>query len=177
MSNRKELVVVRRKVLAIVALFALIAIPSVAQAGGWAVASFDSMPADFEAGESYDLTYTILQHGQTPVDVGASMVRVTDSRGEATEFQASKTAEVGRYTVTVTFPEAGSFTWEVTQGGFEPHQLGTIEVNAATASAAASGSILRWLLPAALALVLVLIAVQVISMVRNRKVPAPVRAD
>ena len=173
MSNRrKEFVVARRKLLAICAFLALMAFPSLAQAGGWAITSFDSLPADFEAGESYDLTYTILQHGKTPVDVGTSVVRIRDSLGAMTEFEAVPTGEVGRFAVSVTFPTAGSFLWEVTQGDFEAHQLGTIEVSAAAAVVAASGGLLRWLLPTLLALVIGLIAVQVMEIVRNRRVPA-----
>jgi hypothetical protein len=163
--------VARRKLVVVCALLAFMALPLLAQAGGWAIASFDSLPADFEAGESYNLTYTILQHGKTPVDVGTSVVRIRDSHGALTEFEAVTTGEVGRYHVTVTFPAAGSFLWEVTQGDFEPYQLGTIEVSAAAASVAASGEVLRWLLPSLLVLVIGLIAFQVMAMIRNRRVP------
>lgn len=169
----------RRRLVVVCAFLALMSFPLLAQAGGWAITSFDSLPADFEAGKPYDLTYTILQHGRTPVDVGTSMVRIRDNKGAVTEFEAVPTGEVGRYTVTVTFPAAGSFLWEVTQGDFEAHQLGTIEVSAAAAAAAAaSGGLLRWLLPTLLALVIGLIAVQSMAMVRNRRASArPVSAD
>lgn len=168
----------RRKLLAIVAFLTLMAFPTVAQAGGWAVTSFDSLPTDFEAGQPYDLTYTILQHGQTPVDVGTSVVRIIDSGGTLTEFVAVPTGELGRYAVTVTFPASGTFQWEVTQGDFESYQLGTIEVNAAAAAAAGASALLRWLLPTALVLVIGLIAIQAMSMFRNRRVSArPIRAD
>lgn len=161
----------RRKLVVVCAFLALMAIPALAQAGGWAIASFDSLPADFEAGESYDLTYTILQHGKTPVDVGTSVVRIRDSLGAVTEFEAVPIGEVGRYSVAVTFPAAGSFLWEVTQGDFEAHQLGTIEVSAAAVAVVASGGILRWLLPTLLVLVMGLTATQVVSIIRNRRVP------
>lgn len=169
----------RRRLVVVYAFLALMSFPLLAQAGGWAITSFDSLPADFEAGKSYDLTYSILQHGKTPVDVGTSMVRIRDSLGAVTEFEAVPTGEVGRYTVSVTFPAAGSFMWEVTQGSFEAHQLGTIEVSAAaTAAVAASGGLLRWLLSILLVLVIGLIAVQVVAMIKNRRVPAgPVSAD
>lgn len=166
------------KLLAVIAFLTVMAYPLLAQAGGWALASFDELPTDFEAGRSYDLSYTILQHGSTPVDVGTSVVRITDSQGSVTEFEATGTGDVGRYLVTVTFPTAGSFHWEVTQGDFESHQLGTVNVTGAVAAVAGSAGILRWLLPAALVLVIGLIVVQVATIVRNRRVPAgPVRAD
>jgi hypothetical protein len=144
------------------------------------VASLDEVPGNIEAGESYALTYTILQHGKTPVDVGASSVFIRDSQGVVTEFKASPTGEVGRYAVTVTFPAAGNFVWEVTMGDFGVQQLGAIEVAAEAAAVAvgASSGLMRWLLPTLLALVIGLIAVQVVSMTRSRRVAAgPIRAD
>jgi hypothetical protein len=173
--------VARRNLLAMAAFLTLMTLPAVAQAGGWAVSSFDSLPTDFEAGQPYDLTYTILQHGQTPVDVGSSVVRIINSGGTLTEFAAVPTGEVGRYAVTVTFPASGHFQWEVTQGDFATHQLGTVDVNAAAvgaATAVGANALLRWLLPAALVLVIGLIAIQALSMFRNRRGYArPVRAD
>lgn len=168
----------KRRLLAIIAFLTVMAYPSLAQAGGWALASFDELPSEFEAGTHYDLNYTILQHGRTPVDVGTSVVRITDSQGTITEFEATPTGEIGRYAVTVTFPTAGGFQWEVTQGAFASHELGMVTVTGAAAAVATSAGILRWLLPAALVLVIGLIMVQVLVMVRNRQMPAgPARAD
>lgn len=166
------------RLLAITVFLTLLAFPSLAQAGGWALSSFDELPSEFEAGTPYDLNYTILQHGITPVDVGTSFVRITDSQGNLTEFEATPSEGVGRYSVSVTFPTSGDFQWEVTQGDFATHELGTMTVTGAAAAVAPSAGILRWLLPAALALVVGLIMVQVVSIVRNRQVPArPARAD
>ena len=154
-------------------IVALLAIPGSAQAGGWALTSFDEMPTSFEAGETYELSYTILQHGQTPVDAGSSSVFVTDATGNTTEFRATKGSDIGTYTVQVTFPESGTFTWQVSQGGFGPHDLGSIGVAAAAASPSASAGGL--LLPAAFALVIALLGVQIFALVRKR--PRTVRAD
>ena len=168
--------------IAVVATLALMAVPMVAFAGGWAIASFDEVPGEFQAGVTYDLEYTVLQHGETPVDVGSSEVRIVDSNGTVTEFDAVAAGQPGQYTVAVTFPESGTWQWEVTLGAFAAQEMGTVEVAAAALGAAASGSTLRWLLPAALILVIGLIAVQVADLAKTRRTgtrPAsrPVRAD
>ena len=163
--------------IALIAMLAVIAIPTVAMAGGWAMASFDNVPAEFQAGSTYDLEYTILQHGQTPVDVGSSQIRFVDSNGTMVEVDAVATGEPGRYAVSVTIPEAGSWHWSVTMGAFGDHEMGTVVVTPAVAAAAATGSVLSWLLPLALVLVLGMVAVQVADLARTRRSARPIRAD
>ncbi|HKY47993.1 MAG TPA: hypothetical protein VJQ79_08455 [Acidimicrobiia bacterium] len=163
--------------IALVAMLAAMAIPTVALAGGWAMASFDNVPAEFEAGTTYDLEYTILQHGQTPVDVASSQVRFVDSDGTVVAADAVATGNPGRYTVSITIPEAGSWHWSVTMGEFGDHEMGTVEVTQAVAAAAATGSVVRWLLPLALVLVLGLVAAQVADLVKTRRSARPIRAD
>ena len=162
--------------LLVVLVLALVAIPSWAFAGGWALTSFDELPTEFEAGASYDLTYTVLQHGENPVDVGQNEVRVTAGDGSVTTFVAARLPERGRYQVTVTFPESGMWTWEVTQGDFGVHPMGPISV-AAAATAAAGSSPLAWLLPLALAITIGLIAVQIVSLSRQRRQARPISAE
>lgn len=100
-----------------------------ALAGGWAITTFDSVPEEFEAGETYTLTYTILQHGRTPVDVDDPSVTFTPTgKGEPLVFEATHLGETGRYTVEVTVPTAGTWDWEVSQGYFESQDLGTLNV-------------------------------------------------
>ncbi len=153
---------------------ALLALPGWALAGGWALTSFDELPSDFEAGGSYDLTYTVLQHGVNPVDVGQSEVRLIDGNGDVMTFGATRLPERGRYQVTVTFPESGLWTWEVTQGDFGTHPMGPISVRSGTTVAAAV-SPLSWLLPTALAITIGLVAVQIVDLTRQRR--RLIRAD
>ncbi|MGH8958929.1 MAG: hypothetical protein ACRDVK_09660, partial [Acidimicrobiia bacterium] len=154
--------------LLVVVTLALLTIPGWALAGGWALTSFDELPSEFEAGASYDLTYTVLQHGVNPVDVGQSEVRVTGEDGSVTTFVAARLLERGRYQVTVTFPDSGLWTWEVTQGDFGIHPMGPISVSAPAGAAAVGSSPLAWLLPLALAITIGLIAVQVANLTRSR---------
>lgn len=168
--------------IALVAMLALMAIPMTAFAGGWAMASFDGVPGEFAAGSTYDLEYTILQHGQTPVDVGSSQVLIVDSTGAVTAFDAVALGQPGRYSVSITFPESGAWQWEVTMGPFPSHQMGTIEVREATIDSGGAGPVLRWLLPAALLLAIGLIATQVAELANAGRTKVrgqgqPVRAD
>lgn len=166
-SRRREQTMAQFRLLIVMSV-ALLAIPAMAHAGGWALTSFDELPPEFQAGATYDLTYTVLQHGVNPVDVGQSEVRVTGADGEVTTFTASGLPEVGRYRVTVTFPESGIWTWEVFQGDFGTHPMGPISV-AGAAATAPGASVLSWLLPLGLAITLGLVAVQVVGLARQRR--------
>jgi hypothetical protein len=168
--------------IALVAILALMAIPMAAFAGGWAMASFDQVPGEFEAGSTYDLHYSILQHGVTPVDVGDSQVLIVDSAGSITAFDAVPLGEPGRYSVSITFPESGSWDWEVTMGPFASHPMGSIDVREASVESSGAGSPARLMLPVALLLVIGLIATQVAELANGKRMkvrnqPHPVRAD
>ena len=162
---------------ALVGMLAVLAIPLAASAGGWAIASFDEVPGSFEAGVTYDLEYTILQHGVSPVDVGNSQVRIFAGDGAVTVFDATPAGETGRYSVSITFPDSGTWQWEVTLGDFASHPMGTVEVTPAMNATGTSGSWLRWLLPLALVLVIGLVAVQVAELAKTRRSSPPLRAE
>jgi hypothetical protein len=128
-----------RKAFTILAIASFMAamMPS-ALAGNMAVTAFDSLPDEFEAGHTYTLSYTILQHGVNPVDVGESVLSFTNlESGEILTFEAVATGDPGRYSVEVTLPTEGSWHWKITQGPFEPHDLGILGV--VPSSAAAGG--------------------------------------
>ena len=139
--------------------------------------SFDQVPGKFQAGSTYDLEYTVLQHGQTPVDVGPTQVRLIASNGSVTAFDAVPTGEAGRYSVSITFPESGTWQWEVDQGDFGVYPIGSIQVAPTASATAPSGSALRWLLPVALVLVVGLVAIQLADLMKARRPSRPIRAD
>jgi hypothetical protein len=168
--------------IALVAMLALMAVPMAAFAGSWAMASFDQVPGEFEAGSTYDLQYTILQHGETPVDVGDSQVLIVDAAGSITAFDAVTLGQPGRYSVSITFPESGSWDWQVTMGPFASQPMGTIDVQEAPIESGGTGSLVRWMLPVALLLVIGVIATQVADLANGRRTKVrgqgqPVRAD
>jgi hypothetical protein len=132
-----------RKAMTILAVAAFLAamMPS-ALAGSMAVTAFDSLPDEFEAGRTYTLDYTILQHGVTPVDGANSVVIFTSvGSGERVIFEATATGAPGRYTVDVTVPGEGAWEMQVTQGPFEAHDFGVLDVSPAVAGAGSGPSL------------------------------------
>ncbi|HEV2126238.1 MAG TPA: hypothetical protein VGW38_26075 [Chloroflexota bacterium] len=98
-----------------------------AAAGGWAVTALDRLPTEIRAGEPYQIGYTILQHGQTPFSSRDTGVRIRTSSGEEHVFQARREGAPGHYVAEVAFPEAGTWTWEITHE-FGPHTLPSVSV-------------------------------------------------
>ncbi|MDQ3739220.1 MAG: hypothetical protein M3337_08645 [Actinomycetota bacterium] len=123
--------------------------------GGWAVSTLDPLPT-LEPGETADIGFTVRQHGVTPVDVSESgNVGIAFRIGKTEFFAAEPQGAVGHYVARVVVPKAGTYQWEVRQGFFAPHPLGTIELSTAEPAAAppaadASGDgtwldVVRWL--------------------------------
>jgi hypothetical protein len=97
----------------------LLVLAAPALAGGWAITSFDALPAEFRAGETYRLGYTVLQHGQTPVRNAQTAIRIRlQGGGETLSFPGRAEGAPGHYVAQVRFPTSGTWTWEVDQGGF-----------------------------------------------------------
>src|SRR5262245_30842562 len=126
-----------------------------ASAGGWAVGSLDEAPSG-EAGTTEDVGFTILQHGQTPVDIAEDVGIDIYGTGYHEFFPATGDGTVGHYIASVTFPDAGSYTWSIRMGMFEPQQLGALDLTVPAAPAvpppppeSTAWDTLRWVLLAA----------------------------
>ena len=104
---------------------------STASAGGWAVTSLDSIP-EVTAGESADVGFTILQHGETPAVLESNVgIELVLADGTIQFFEAVSDGEPGHYVATVTFPaSAGSYEWHARMDWFGTYELGAIEVAA-----------------------------------------------
>lgn len=129
----------------------LLAPGATASAGGWAVASLDSLPRA-TAGERAQIGFTILQHGVSPAELtdGVGVVIVHED-GAVENFPAQGDGVAGHYVATVTFPRgAGTYQWSVRMGWFGEHDLGTLTVGGpadTTSSSAWQGA--RWVMLAA----------------------------
>ena len=119
---------------------------SPASAGGWAVASLDSIPAA-EPGATTEVSFTILQHGITPADLDEDVgIEIREHGGGSSFFPAVSDGTAGHYVATVTFPEtAGTYEWQVQMGWFGPHELGTLDVQSAETAPLGVWSTMRWL--------------------------------
>ncbi|HET6318844.1 MAG TPA: hypothetical protein VFG86_20505 [Chloroflexota bacterium] len=143
----------------VVVLVALVAAP--ASAGGWAVTTLDALPAGgFEAGQTYDIGFTIRQHGVSPFNQATPRIRA--SLGDTyLSFGATRDGN-GHYVARVQFPAEGSWTWVVDQAPFATQELGTLTVRPAAPAALtepqlAAGSIAQAVLGYALAGLLALV--------------------
>ena len=117
-------------------------IASTALAGGWANAVMDASP-DEPGGTNQPVTigFTLLQHGETPVDWGNTQVVLTnEATGESVSFVARPQGATGHWVAEISVPADGTWTYsvrhdlEIAMTGFDPIALG----NASTATGTAA---------------------------------------
>lgn len=97
-----------------VALLLALAVPVLA--GGWAdiVADAQAVEPPVE-GQPLDVGFTVLQHGQTPAPWETATVHFTNtSTGETIDVVATNDRADGHFIATVTLPEPGYWSWQVT---------------------------------------------------------------
>jgi hypothetical protein len=136
----------------VVVLFALV--PSVAGAGGWAVASLDALPTA-RAGQSVDVGFRLLQHGRTPVvaDEWAGSTIGLGVRADGQEWFVAATmdGEAGHYVATVDVPTEVTqlaISVQMRDGLFVEEAWADVVVDGATGSGdAGSGWFPTWLVP------------------------------
>ncbi|MCG8353661.1 MAG: hypothetical protein MI924_38345 [Chloroflexales bacterium] len=127
--------------------------PLPALAGGWAVVTLDSTPADVRAEAAFNVGFTVLQHGKTPMQglepvisfwqlesavrgAGLAMVSLAKpSPGDRVTLTAQEAGEAGHYVATITLPSAGVWQWEIAAFG-EPALMSPLQVGTALAKAA-----------------------------------------
>jgi hypothetical protein len=96
------------------ALVAILALSATAVAGGWATVEMDKPVTRIEVNEPMTLDFTLLQHGVTPTDWTTTYVEARNpGTGETLRFDATAGQEVGRWSVDITFPSAGTWSWAI----------------------------------------------------------------
>jgi len=93
----------------ILGLLAAGALAMPAMFGGWAVIKVEDVPTQLEAGKATQLTFTVLQHGRTPLRELTPTVTVTPEgarRGEQVRAAAGRKA--GQYVATITPASMGA---------------------------------------------------------------------
>ncbi|HEU5101344.1 MAG TPA: hypothetical protein VFU22_20115 [Roseiflexaceae bacterium] len=120
---------VRRSIFGLaVAIVALLALATPALAGGWAVVTLDSLPREVHAGTSFQLGFTVLQHGKTPTnqDLNGKPLKpvITAMKQGASATTSSKAAEsirvearqqgaTGHFVADLTLPSDGVWEWQI----------------------------------------------------------------
>lgn len=85
-----------------------------ALAGGWATIEPDAGTIKPVEGEPTEFGFTVLQHGETPIDWAAPIVTLTDMRtGQEVLALTTAKGEVGHYVAQATLPAAGFWSWQV----------------------------------------------------------------
>ena len=184
----------KRKIGLVWSVVLLLAVASAALAGGWAVVTLDEPAGEIRAGEPWTVGFTVLQHGKTPVhklDANSPvepLLVAEHSSGRRLEIMATPGEEVGHFTIDVTFPVEGEWTWTIFpnplagETAFEPLTVlpaapvasgqanaQTVAAPAATESGVGLPGALGW---GALALVLVAVAAH-LFLSRRRPIPRP----
>lgn len=106
----------RRRWLAglMLAVIAVMGLVTTATAGGWATVEMEKPVTRVEAGTPLRIDFTLLQHGVTPTDWTTTYLEATNTdTGEMLHVDATKGAEVGQWSVEVTFPSTGTWDWAI----------------------------------------------------------------
>jgi hypothetical protein len=105
-----------RVIVVLGALVAALAVAPAASAGGWATVGFEPLPDGTSAGQTWNPTIFVKQHGITPLPGLQPIVEISDGSGVVETFAASETAEAGVYEAGVVFPTQGDWTVTVRSG-------------------------------------------------------------
>jgi hypothetical protein len=100
----------------VAALATLLLAAGTALGGGWATITADQDAAGDQprAGETDEFGFTVLQHGQTPAGwVNATLVVENIATGKTIRAAATPQGADGHFVATITFPEAGYWSWRV----------------------------------------------------------------
>ena len=89
----------------------ILAIPVIA--GGWAVITLDELPTDVVAGEPITISFTVLQHGKTPMTDLEPTITASSNKGQEFVVDAKPDGISGHYSATITFPNEGEWNWSI----------------------------------------------------------------
>ena len=82
-------------------------------AGGWAVITLDEMPTDVVTGEPVTIGFTVMQHGQTPMNDLTPTITASLQKDQEFTTTAVHDDKPGHYTATMTFPMEGKWDWSI----------------------------------------------------------------
>jgi len=82
-------------------------------AGGWAVVTLDELPTGVVAGEPLTISFTVLQHGRTPMADLHPTITANLYKDEQFVVNAEPDGKPGHYTATLIFPKEGEWRWSI----------------------------------------------------------------
>jgi hypothetical protein len=113
----------------VLVLMLAVLMPTVTQAGGWSVIALDAVPTNIQAGVPFEVGFTVLQHGKTPVAGLQPEITFVNTAGERVQVIAEAQGRIGHYLANITLPAAGEWNWEVNAFG-PPQQMQPIQISA-----------------------------------------------
>jgi hypothetical protein len=145
-----------------------LALPTSALAGGFATVQLSTLPQGTPPGGTWSPELTLLQHGVTPLEGVFPVVRVYDSAGGVTTFDARETGEPGVYSVDVVFPREGTWRYEIWDGFSQTHTYAPVTITGGSVTDSFP------FLPVSAAVVAAaLLAVAAVVLLRRRRPAAP----
>ncbi|CAN5564574.1 hypothetical protein BH24CHL1_BH24CHL1_17000 [soil metagenome] len=96
-----------------VVCMALLAFSTTTRAGGWAPADDIVVPDDITAGDEFRIDFTLNQHGVTPIHWPDTYFTAMSDAGEVVNIDAEPGDTVGAWSVNVTLPRNGVWTWDI----------------------------------------------------------------
>jgi cytochrome c2 len=102
--------------------------------GGWAVISVQDLPDFAMPGRSFELVFTVNQHGVEPLGGLSPTVEFT-SGDDRRSVAAAATGEKGMYRATIEFPRPGDWTVTI-NSGFGPSRVTLVPITAIQAAGA-----------------------------------------
>lgn len=163
-----------RRTIRILTIIAVLVVTTgaTALAGNITVVSFEEVPTEFQAGTTQPVSFSILSHGEEPIDAGPTSVRFQGPDGATHNFDARYDGE-GLYTAEVTLPSSGQWEWAVATDEYIRQDMGTISVAPADGVPGLLTS-LRVGLPIATLLAVILLIIQLSPRKRLERRPVPV---
>jgi len=111
----------------------VLAIP--AFAGGWAVITLHHLPTDIVVGQNLKISFSVLQHGKTPMTGLEPTITAELSNDEKFVVVAKPEGKPGYYVALITFPKEGNWEWSI-QAFTMDQPMPMLSVAAAVASSA-----------------------------------------
>jgi hypothetical protein len=112
----------------VIAVLLPFAAVSAAVAGGWAIITVRDLPDYAVSGRPVSLTFTVRQHGMTPLVGLKPNVRATASGHPDLSSSAAPTGKSGEYSAALTFRQAGAWTIRI-DSGFNANETTLLPLN------------------------------------------------
>jgi mono/diheme cytochrome c family protein len=105
-----------------------LAFPLLARAGGWAVLTLETWPAEVLAERPFTIEFVVRQHGAHLMSgLSPVVTAVHPDSGDKVTFEAVAAAEEGHYQAELTLPHSGEWEWQINAFAYD-HVMPPLQV-------------------------------------------------